>query len=257
MAAKILVKRGPDAEREFILGGLEVQIGRAPSSQIKLTDPGMQGSLKVEFRNGAYQVVNEMPNAIYLNKASLGRGERRTWFHGHTLQPTHDTILELIIDDAAAPAEAGRSAAYEVTAKRGSSTAKKVVQVSIIVVLFGIAGLIFFLPEGKDSTPTLTRTQQQAELEKLREQLSELQLGEQKNRVGLILNRLAEARQNELREHLPEAYEGYARVRDELDSLARSPALPADAPAILEKVQKFVNGRLIDLGRNPNLVKKL
>jgi hypothetical protein len=253
MAAKIHIKSGPDADRVFILSGMEVQIGRAPSSHIKLTDPAMQGSLKVEFHNGAYQVVNEMPNPIYLNKAVFGRGERRTWFHGHILQPTHDTTLELVIDDSLAPAEAGRAAAFEVSGKTESSAAKQFRQLVLIVVLFSIAGIIWFWPVQPGPTPELTFEQQREEIEKLCEQLG----SGGDNRIALIRNTLRDAWQNDFRGHVAEAYEGYTRVRDEVHGVREAekrretekqpPMVPEKTAAALEPTWQFVNLRLNNL----------
>src|SRR5436305_15255504 len=93
MSVQLVVKEGPDAGRTFNLAVGVTHVGRGPNAQVRLSDPSLPGTILVEAAGGVVRVRHDLPHAIYLNRQPFPSGEMRTWFHGHELQPTADTVL--------------------------------------------------------------------------------------------------------------------------------------------------------------------
>jgi len=265
MSAKIRVLQGPDQGREFQLGLEAVRIGTTATAGICLTDPGLQGELVVELRDGVYHVTNRMMYSIYLDKKSLPSGQRTVWFDDAVLQPTAETQLTLQRDFSRSLPSGERSRNKEVVLK------KKTWEISNTTIL-AVAGVILAILILASAPPPATNTVRRLSESRLRTESVEflMQLDSlrglnhfplMKHQLDLVRRTLAEARVAEARSDREVALKHYLqinglihRLHQELPRARKAPENPlAEETAnsiqeSLDRISTIVNQRLIDLG---------
>jgi len=234
MAVQVVVKGGPEAGRSYSLSAGVTHIGRGPNAQIRLVDPSLQGTITVETSGGVVRVRHDLPHAIYLNRQSFPPGESRTWFHGHQLQPTADTVLELRL-----PGEAVEKPAANKTGQW------------ILAAGLGVVAVFLFAFPSDSSGGRSAGSHDKPEA--VQAGLLRLATTRAKDPSATALPKLfAAARALELRQRPTEAFEAYTRFRDALlycQSRPRRAAeiLTADEEAALEAAKQLLNARLIEL----------
>jgi hypothetical protein len=180
------------------------------------------------------RVRHDLPHPIYLNRQAFPPGESRTWFHGHELQPTADTVLvmRLLGEETDAP----------VKSKTGQW---------ILAGGLGVAAVIMFaMPvDGGSAKDAPTKEKPEA----VQAELLRLASARPNDPTATALPKLfAGARAMELRQRTTEAFDAYGRFRDALllcEARPRRAAdlLTAEEEAALAAAKKLINSRLIEL----------
>jgi hypothetical protein len=243
MAVRIVVERGPDQGKALVLDTrAEMRIGRGPGNHLMVQDPAWQGALRVSFKQGVCKVTNQTPTTIYLGGKTFPPGEQRAWFHGESLQPTAQSLLVLYVEDA-------NKAAAEAKTTSGS---KKTMQLAVILICLPVAAFLFFAPAPQNPDEPLTADQLNQGYQRLETRLQELRghtvSGEA---IGRILTLMKEARFEQQRGHLSQAYWLYVRVREEVETDLGTPinprVVPEEVADVLRRVRVFVNQQLLEL----------
>jgi hypothetical protein len=243
MAVRIVVEKGPDQGKALVLDTrAEMRIGRGPGNHLMVQDPNWQGSLRVSFKQGVCKVTNQTPTTIYLGGKTFPPGEQRAWFHGESLQPTAQTLLVLYVEDA-------NKATAE---KKTPSGSRKAMQLAIILLCLPVAALLFFAPSPQSTDEPLTADQRGTQYQRLERELQELRGNAAAGgAAGRILTLLKEARFEQQRGHVAQAYTLYLRVREEVETDLGTPinprAVPEEIADVLRRVRVFVNQQLLEL----------
>ena len=236
MSVQLLVKGGPDAGRTYSLPMGVTNVGRGPNAQIRLSDPSLQGVIAVETAGGVVRVRHDLPHQIYLNRQPFPPGESRTWFHGHELQPTADTVLVMLLS--------GETVAGPEKPKTG--------QMILIAGLIVAAAFIFLMPSDDDAP----KTAEVANVDKpdaVQAGLMKLATAHPNDRTLTALPKLfAAARADELRSRKKAAFESYGQFRDAILQAENTPRrasemLTPDEAAAMAAAKRYVNATLIKL----------
>jgi hypothetical protein len=234
MSVQLVVKGGPDAGRTYSLSSGTTVIGRGANAQIRVADPSLHGSIIIDAAGGAVRVRHDLPHPIYLNRQSFPPGETRTWFHGHEIQPTADTVLVMRL--------LGEEADQPAASKNGQW---------ILAIGIGVLAVILFVTPSEESTADKMQGKDRPEL--VQSGLLQLATNRPNDPAATALPRLlAAARAMELRQRNEEAFEAYTRLRDALlacEALPRrsSESFSADEEAAVAAAKRLLNGRLIEL----------
>jgi len=234
MSAQLVLKGGPDAGRTYKLAPGVTNVGRGPNAQIRISDPSLLGTITIETTGGVVRVRHDLPHQIYLNRQSFPPGETRTWFHGHELQPTADTVMVMQLGSD------------------GSDKAKdpKTVQ-WIFTAGIGLCALIFLAMPADGSGTEEPKSNEKPEL--VQAGLTQLATARPSDTTAAALPKLfASARASELRKRRAEAFDAYARFRDTLVLCESRPRKAADMfsaqeEAALKAAKRLINARLIAL----------
>jgi hypothetical protein len=258
MAARIVVLTAGaevDQNRSFEIHPelTEVRIGSGPGNQITLNDPAWQGTVRLERRQAAYCVTNEMPHAIYLGRQALAVNEQRLWHHGTHLQPTNRTVLVLYIEASRGAEEPGaRPGVRETSARRQFSTERNLFYLAGTIVCVALLVMLLLMVSEPVSTEGRSPESLRRQYEEVQARLQKLRGHPEHGRwPAALLPLLTEARFHELWQRPEEAIKQYARARDELEAVLGDPSrarpLPPDLAATLRLARDFVNNRLIEL----------
>jgi hypothetical protein len=234
MSAQLVVKGGPDAGRTYNLAPGITNVGRGPNAQVRISDPSLHGTIVIETIGGIVRVRHDFTHQIYLNRQPFPPGETRTWFHGHELQPTADTVLVMRLgQDSASQAKDPKTMQWVITAG------------------IGLVALVFLAMPADGSGSKESVSKEKPEL--VQAGLTQLATARPNDPTAVALPKLmASARALELRKRKKEAFEGYARFRDTLALCESRPRkavdmLSAEEAAALATAKKFINSRLIAL----------
>ena len=233
MSVQLVVKGGPDAGRTYSLASGITNIGRGPNAQIRISDPSLHGTISIETVGGVVRVRHDLPHQIYLNRQAFPSGEWRTWFHGHELQPTADTVLVMRLDgDPSDQAAKSKTGQWILAGGIGL-----------------VAAIIFVMPMDSTDTPEAT-SKEKPEL--VQAGLMKLATARPNEPTVTALPKLfASARALELRRR-KESFDAYVRFRDTLlacESRPRRAAemFSAEEEAALAAAKRLINERLIKL----------
>lgn len=239
MSVQLMVKGGPDAGRTYSLPMGVTNVGRGPNAQIRLSDPSMQGTIAVETAGGVVRVRHDLPHQIYLNRQPFPSGESRTWFHGHELQPTADTVLVMLLSGD------------KVEGPEKPKTGQMILTGGLVVV----AAVIFMMPTDEDGAKTADAAET-ANVDKpsaVQAGLLKLATAHPNDRTLITLPKLfAAARADELRQRTKGAFESYSQFRDALLLAENAPRrasemLTPDEAAAMASAKRYVNASLIKL----------
>ena len=234
MSAQLVVKGGPDAGRTYNLPPGFTNVGRGPNAQVRISDPSLHGTVTIETTGGVVRVRHDFSHQIYLNRQPFPPGETRTWFHGHELQPTADTVLVMRLgQDSASEAKDPKKVQWIITAG------------------IGIIALVFLAMPADGSGSKESVSKEKPEL--VQAGLTQLATARPNDPTAAALPKLmASARALELRKRKKEAFEAYARFRDTLALCEARPRkaadmLSAEEEAALAAAKRFINSQLIAL----------
>ncbi|MBC8115473.1 MAG: hypothetical protein H7062_13900 [Candidatus Saccharimonas sp.] len=234
MSARILVTSGPDRGRDFAVGTTAIRVGPGFNSDIRLTDPSLQGDVLIEFQQGVYHVTNLHRTAVYLQGTPLPPGQRRVWYDEAELQPTAQTSLRLTRGSVEKPPPpASSNVAYWV--------------LGAVVVLFGI-GLLLSAPVPKSPVRRRPMVELVTDLETLEGNKPDLKLDTdwRQLRAGLAAGRLASLQQ---RRQSTDEYRAAAQACKRLLERWKTklPTAP-DEVKLLEETKLFLEREQIRLG---------
>ena len=250
MSAKLVVAAGPSAGTEFWIEDEVLRIGGDASCAVCLTAPGVPAhAATLEFRDGGYIVHNRQAQALLLDGKTLPQNSFASWPANGSLQLTRELVLALIVDGDPAPSkrparklalpEADELSVVSAEPTPAQGGGKTVMQLLVIVVLFGLAGMLFVI-DRKKNAPTADRDVP-VEFAALVQDLSAAPADGSTGNAALR-SVLQEARVAELRGHKDQARLKYTRVTEMLLP-RRNPdgkfASPTD-----EKAWKFVMSQL-------------
>lgn len=234
MSVQLVVKGGPDAGRTYSLQPGVTNIGRGPNAQIRLADGSLHGTITVEAVGGVCRVRHDLPHQIYLNRQPFPPGESRTWFHGHELQPTADTVLTL-----------------KLLGEKSDEPEKSKTGQWILAGGLGVCAVILFaLPTPGDAAPE-TRSKDKPDV--IQAGLLKMTADRTNDSTVSALPKLfAAARSDELRGRITDAFDSYSRFRDAVLLCEAKPRrsaemLSAEEEASIAAAKRFINDRLIEL----------
>jgi len=250
MSAKLVIAAGPSAGTEFWIEDEVLRIGGDASCAVCLTAPGVPAhAATLEFRDGGYIVHNRQAQALLLDGKTLPQNSFASWPANGNLQLTRELVLALVVEGDPAPSkrparrlvlpEADELSAVPgepLPAKSGSTT---VMQLLVIVVLFGLAGMLFVI-DRKKNAPSADRDVP-VEFAALVQDLSAAPVDGSSGNAAMR-SVLQEARVAELRGHKDQARLKYTRVTEMLLP-RRNPDGKFAAPTD-EKAWKFVMSQL-------------
>jgi len=234
MSVQLVVKGGPDAGRVYSLQSGVTNIGRGPNAQIRLSDGSLHGTITIEATGGVVRVRHDLPHQIYLNRQPFPPGESRTWFHGHELQPTADTVLVM-----------------KLLGEKSDAPEKSKTGQWILAGGMGICAVILFaMPAGGDPG---TETKSSDKPEAVQAGLQKMTADRANDPTVSALPKLfAAARSDELRQRTSDAFDSYGRFRDaillcEARPRRASEMLTAEEVSAIAAAKRFINDRLIEL----------
>lgn len=250
MSAKLVVVDGPSSGTEFWIEDEVLRIGGDANCAVCLPAPGVAAHVAtLEFRSGNYLLHNRNPLPILLNGKALAQNASTPWPPNGTLQLTPDLVLLLLIEGDPAPSkrparaivlpeadEPSHLTAEPALAPGGSKT---LMQLVVIVVLFGLAGLLLLL-DRKKNAPVADRDVP-VEFAKLIHELRDAPADGSAGNAALR-SVLQEARVAELRGHKDQARMKYTRVTEML--LPRRSQDGKFVSPTDDKTWKFVMGQL-------------
>lgn len=105
MPAMIVIEGGVEAGRSFQIEDEVVRVGRSPSCQVAVADPGApETALAVRYQGGKYVVYNRSLTTITVAAVPVPPGQSRPWSPGEVVSAWAGANLRLVVQGDPAPA---------------------------------------------------------------------------------------------------------------------------------------------------------
>jgi hypothetical protein len=256
MPAVISIEGGADNGRAFQIEEEVVRVGRAPSSQIVLTDPAAPNTaVAIRYQGSRYVVYNRSTEAITIGGATVGTDQSRPWSQGEAVVAWPGAVLRLAINGDPAPARkvmavgnrdlgTDKPTTPEVAATTVTETKKgggaKTGQIAVIVLTWVvIIGALVYSALAPDESGS---KEAEARYTKLATDLDAAVAKGNNPLAATTAEKLREARMAEQRGHTAIARKLYGEIVVQLQN--RPPVTKPDTKdPLLDRAQEFARGR--------------